>query len=356
MAKRKRDEDQLLPMAVAAVADRIRSPVLVVLGSPHQAATLVAELRTPENTCYQMDLYQAERLEEVLRDAGLAARVATAADLWDLPADFQTIIYPAPQRGERILKLDMIEQAFHILRPRGALVVISPYEKDLFFPALLKKIFGRVHVPAAGEGNVLWCRREGDRPRRRHEVTFQARMNEDTSLRFLSRPGVFSYGRFDDGARALVETMHIEPGHRVLDVGCGCGTNGVWAGRLSGPEGSTVFVDSNLRSVALAEINARSNGLSAFQAIASSKVEGVGETLFDVALANPPYYAQSSIAQLFIERSRLLLRPGGRFYLVTKQPDQVGPLVADAFGRTEVVERRGYIVLCAGQTPASRER
>jgi hypothetical protein len=42
-----------------------------------------------------------------------------------------------------------------------------------------------------------------------------------------------------------------------------------------------------------------------------------------------------------------LLKPGGRFYLVTKQPDQVGPLVADRFGPAEVVERRGYVVLCA---------
>jgi 16S rRNA (guanine1207-N2)-methyltransferase len=144
--------------------------------------------------------------------------------------------------------------------------------------------------------------------------------------------------------------MDIEPGDRILDVGCGCGTNGIWAGRLSEPEGNTTFVDSNLRSVILAEINARSNGLTAFQAVASNKVEGVGPELFDVALANPPYYAQASIAQLFIERCRVLLRPGGRFYLVTKQPDQVGPLVAEAFGRTDVVERRGYIVLCAEVT------
>ena len=67
----------------------------------------------------------------------------------------------------------------------------------------------------------------------------------------------------------------------------------------------------------------------------------------DVVLANPPYYAEGTIAQLFIERALGLLRPGGRFYLVTKQADQVGPLVASAFGSTEVVERRGYVVLCA---------
>ena len=85
-----------------------------------------------------------------------------------------------------------------------------------------------------------------------------------------------------------------------------------------------------------------------FQVVASSRVEGLPAASFDVALANPPYYAQSSIARLFIERSRVLLRPGGRLYLVTKRPDQVGPIMADVFGPTEVVTRRGYSVLCAG--------
>jgi 16S rRNA (guanine1207-N2)-methyltransferase len=294
-----------------------------------------------------MDLYQAGRLEQDLNENGLSGRVVTAADLWDLPAEFQTVVYPVPRGGERMLKLDMIEQAFHILQPRGILLVSSPYEKDQFFPDALKKIFGRVHAPMAGQGRLLWCRREGDRPRRRHEVTFQVRLDPATSLRFLSRPGVFSYGRFDDGGRALVETMEIRPGDRVLDLGCGCGTNGVWASRLSGPQGSTVFVDSNVRAVALADINAQANGVAAYQTQATCTMTGLEGPCADVVLANPPYYAQSTIAQLFIARSRDLLRSGGRFYLVTKQPDQVGPLVADFFGRTAVVERRGYVVLCA---------
>ena len=83
------------------------------------------------------------------------------------------------------------------------------------------------------------------------------------------------------------------------------------------------------------------------------RVDGVPEGTFDVALANPPYYAQLNIARLFIERSAVLLRPGGRFYLVTKQPDQVGPVVADHFGMTEVVARRGYTILCAQRGGAS---
>ena len=338
---------------VGALEGRLQPPFGVVLGSPREAAEVAAALQgrlSPAPaaiTCYQMDVYQAERLTRELEERGVTGRVFTAPDLWDLPEPVQTLIYPIPEGGERLLKLDMLEQSFHALRPRGRLVVLTPYEKDQFVPGALKKIFGRVHAPAAGGGVVFWVQREGDKPRRRHEVTFQVSRGDAPSLRFLSRPGVFAYGRFDDGARALVETAAINPGDAILDVGCGCGTNGVSAGLRAGSEGRVAFIDSNVRAVALAEHNARANGLTAFQAVASSRALGVPEAAFDVALANPPYYAQLSIAELFIERCAVLLRPGGRFYLVTKQPDSVGPVVADHFGTTEVVERRGYIILCA---------
>jgi 16S rRNA (guanine1207-N2)-methyltransferase len=346
--RRKSAKNTPLPFDLAEVlGGKLRPPIVVVLGAPHEAAELTAALPTNEAVHYQMDLFPAERLREELAEQGVGAKVVTAPDLWDLPAEFQTALYAAPERGERALKIDLIEQAFHVLQPHGTLAVVSPYETEQFFPGALKKVFGRVHAPAAGQGMVFWCQREGDRPRRRHEMSFHARLGDGPSLSFLSRPGTFSYGRFDNGARALVETMRIEPGDRVLDIGCGCGTNGIFAALQSGPEGFTTFIDSNVRAIALAEQNARGSGLTAFETFASSRVEGPPEGSFDVALANPPYYGQTAIAQLFIQRGRALLRPGGRFYLVTKQPDQVGPLVAEAFGMTEPVERRGYIVLSA---------
>jgi 16S rRNA (guanine1207-N2)-methyltransferase len=346
MSRRKKNPPSHAEL-LAVLGERLRPPFGVILGAPGEAARLVAALGSPDVVAYQMDLYPAERLREALAEGGLAARVETAADLWDLPADFQTLIYPAPKGGERELKIDMVEQAFHVLRPGAVLAVLSPYEKDNFFPTLLKKVFGRVHAPTAAGAPVFWCRREGERPRRRHEVTFSARVGDGPALSFLSRPGTFAYGRFDDGARALVSVMEVNPGDRVVDVGCGCGTNGAFAARRSGPSGSTTFVDSHLRAVALAEYNARANGVESFEVVASSRVEGPPQGTFDVALANPPYLAQSAVAGLFVVRSQALLRPGGRFYLVTKQPHEVAPMVADVFGEAEAVPRGGYTIFTA---------
>jgi 16S rRNA G1207 methylase RsmC len=230
--------------------------------------------------------------------------------------------------------------------------VMSRLEKEQFFPAALKKIFGRVHLPDTGEATLLWCQRdnESERHRRRHELTFQVSGGDGPSLRFLSRPGVFSYGRFDNGARALVETVDIHPGERILDLGCGCGTNGVIAGLHAGEAGHVTFVDSNVRAAVLADLNARANGLSTFDVQACCRLDGLPARSFDVVLTNPPYFTNLGIARRFVQEARPLLKKHGRFYLVTKQPHEVGPMVAEEFGVTQAAERRGYVVLSATAT------
>jgi 16S rRNA (guanine1207-N2)-methyltransferase len=158
---------------------------------------------------------------------------------------------------------------------------------------------------------------------------------------------VFSYGRFDNGARALCEVMEVEPGDRVLDLGCGVGTNGVFAAQRTGTHGYIAFVDSNTRAIALSDLNARANGVAHFEVFATSTVEGPQQDSFDVVLANPPYFANSAVAQLFMRRAKQLLTPQGRFFMVTRQPDEVGEGLLEVFGEAEVVVHRGYTILCA---------
>src|SRR5262249_29929239 len=158
------------------------------------------------------------------------------------------------------------------------------------------------------------------------------------------RPGFFSYGRLDDGARALTEVMEIRPGDAVLDIGCGTGAVGILAGLRAGAGGSVTFVDSNTRAIALAELNAKAAGLANYTTVAAARLDGLPDSAFDVALANPPYYAQQSIARLFVEGARRLLRQRGRLYLVTRQADLIEPILHEHFGRSELTVRRDYAV------------
>ena len=296
------------------VMTRVHPPVALVLGAPRVVTQLVERLNPAAVVCYQMDLFQAERLREDLAGANLTAEVRTAPDLWDVPAEFQTVLFPSPPRGERELKIDMTEQAFHVLRDKGMFVALSPVAHDQLFPKLVKKIFGKASVTDLGkEGLAVWAAREGERPRRRHEVIVQARVGEGESLRFVTRPGAFAYGQMDLGSRALLTAAEIHPGDRILDLGCGAGATGIAAWRRTAGTGHVTFVDSNVRAIALAEMNATAAGVTDFRTVASARPDGLAPASFDVILTNPPYYALQSIAQLFVDRSKVLLKPGGRF-------------------------------------------
>lgn len=331
---------------LAAARARIRPPVLIGPAAPRLVADLIISLGLPETESFQFDVHQAERLTDELREIGADAPVLTGADLWDLPRRFNTVLLASPPRGERELKRDLVEQAQHILADGGKLIVLSPVPKDQFYPEVMKKTFGKVALESSNWGTILWSSRLGEKPRRRHEISFHVREGNE-SLVFVSRPGVFGYGRLDDGARALTEVMPVNPGDRILDLGCGIGAVGIIAARRGGPEAAITFIDSHCRAIALAEANARANGLANITALAAGRLEGLPDRAFDLVLANPPYYAQHSIARLFVEGAKRVLAAKSRLCLVTKQADIVGEIVAEHFDDVAIELRRGYAVLSA---------
>jgi len=346
MSTRKSDRSRLPRPVPAVVHERIEPPLLIVLGLPGQVTRAVEELNKPDITCWQLDRFPAEI---IARNVGEKDKVVKTADLWDLPTPYQTVLYLPERAGERELKIDMIEQAYHVLPPQGQLLVWSPTPVDPFFPTQLKKIFGKVSQHPMKADSVYACRREGDRERRRHEVTFHARIHEGDALHFVSRPGVFAYGRFDMGARALMEAVELHPGERVLDLGCGSGTNGVFAWKTVGPDGHITFADSNARATALAELNAQQNGVSNFDLLTATNTTALAEKSYDVVLANPPYFAQGTIARAFLEQAKRLLKPGGRCYLVTKSPHEMATIVEEVFGSVEAIMNRDYVILTSVQ-------
>ena len=106
----------------------------------------------------------------------------------------------------------------------------------------------------------------------------------------------------------------------------------------------------------LAKINAVANGLTNFETVATSSVSGPDliPQSFDIALANPPYFANHSIALLFIQRSFELLKRSGSFFMVTKQPNEMVELMTQVGYVVEGAETRGYTVLMH-RGPAARE-
>ena len=335
---------ELLP----TVQSKIESPVLIVLGAPWPVTQVVAALAGQRVTCFQMDFFQAQRLREKLAQENIEAEVVVHGDLWDVEGTFKTILFPAAAHADRELKLDIVEQGFHLLEQGGKFITLSEYERDDVFLKLHKKVFGKCsEAPRSEFGSCFWSTREGDQPRRRHEMTFRAKINDGPSQQFASWPGTFSYGEMDAGSRAMLEVADIRPGDKVLDLGCGNGSVGCLASVPAGPNGSVLFVDSNARALKLTELNANANGVKNFKLLLSADLLDIPVGAFDVVLANPPYYANSEVGRMFIATSREVLRPGGRFYFVTKMPVRTIPDIVDMFGQVDSVENRGYTVVIA---------
>jgi len=335
----------------ATVSHRVKPPVLVALGPPWPVANIVKELALPESevVCAQLDLHQTARVRECLAEVGAVAEVVTVSDIWDITRRFNSVIFPGSAHADRELKLDVIEQGYHVLNPGGLFLTLSEYEKDNQFAKWHKKIFGKCgETPASENGMAFWSTKTDDvTERRRHEVTFHAKIGDGPSLHFVSRPGTFSYGRFDNGSRAMLEVTEVHEGDHILDLGCGNGAVGCLAGAQAGPTGSVTFIDSSLRAMALSELNAKANATPNPKFVATTRLEGLAMNSFDVILANPPYYAKSEITRLFVEGTRDLLKPGGRYYMVTKMPTAVMPMIFETYGDCSVIENRGYSVVLA---------
>ena len=333
----------------STVAYRVQPPVCFALGPPWPVANLVKAVGGVSSTCVQFDLHQSDRVRECLEEVGTTAEVETVADLWDLPPRFNTVIFAASAQADRELKIDVVEQAYHVLAPGGLFLTLSEYEKDNQFAKWHKKVFGKHgETPSSEHGMAFFSTKtDEDRPRRRHEITFHAKLGDGPSMTFASRPGTFSYGRFDHGSRAMLEVAEVREGDHVLDLGCGNGAVGCLASAKAGPTGRVTFIDSNLRALALAEINAKANNVPNARVLAAKRLEGLGMDEFDVILANPPYYAKSEITRLFVEGTRDLLKQGGRYYIVTKMPTAVVPMIFETYGSCSVIENRGYSVVVA---------
>ena len=160
---------------------------------------------------------------------------------------------------------------------------------------------------------------------------------------FETADGLFSPARADRGTLSMLSVADLQPGHRVLDLGCGWGLVGVYAALVCGAE-NVVMTDVDLAAAALARENALRNGVPAARVYAGDALSAVPDPVFDRILTNPPYQADFSVAKRFILKSFNRLALGGRLYMVTKRRAWYENKLRSAFGGALVHEVDGYFV------------
>lgn len=173
----------------------------------------------------------------------------------------------------------------------------------------------------------------------------------DKKLILASDPSLFSPSAIDHGTLAMLSYIQLNETDKVLDLGCGYGTVGLWAASCIGPSHVTMC-DINETAVTFARKNAKTNNLS--EGITILKSDGLTEISdndFTYILSNPPYHTDFSVAKRFIESSYQKLAINGLLVMVTKRKDWYKNKLISTFGGVKIIEKDGYYIFFAQKRP-----
>jgi 16S rRNA (guanine1207-N2)-methyltransferase len=304
-----------------------------------QFAGAVAFARQAQVTCSYLDQYRAGQAVEFWRGKPTNLCIECAADLPHVEA--AVAAFPLSAGGEAELTRDLLQSGHERLAMGGKLYATTDNRDDVWLAEQLRKFFRKLERRAYDSGALyVGIKTEPLRKVKNFSCEFAFR-DRGRLIRAFSRPGVFSHRHIDPGARHLIEMMDVEPGMRVLDIGCGAGAVALAAACRS----ETVqvhAVDSNARAVQCTLQGATLNELSNITAELNAAGNYANAGKYDLALANPPYYSGFRIAQHFLTAARSALRPGGRILVVTKHPAWYVKNMSEWYDQVGMTERKGY--------------
>jgi len=292
-------------------------------------------------TCTYLDLYRAELALAHWHERPANLHVECAADFPAGEAD--VVALPFSANGEAELVWDFLQAGHERLRIGGQLFASTDNPHDTWLAEQLQKLFRTVERRAR-DGGVLYVATKTEPLKKLKDYSCEFAFRDRGRLvRAVSRPGVFSHRHIDPGARHLIDAMEIEPGMRVLDIGCGAGTVALAAACRA--DGVAVHaIDSNARAIECTARGAVLNGFTNISAElnADGRLSSAGS--FDLALANPPYYSGFRIAEHFLTVARVAVRPGGAVLVVSKHPAWYAEHMPRWFAEVTMTERKGYAV------------
>jgi 16S rRNA G1207 methylase RsmC len=303
-------------------------------------------------SCTYLDLYRANLATSHWSELPPNLRISCAADLPEQGADL--VALPFSAGGEAELTRELIQAGHERLRPAGKLYASTNNPKDSWLHEQLGKLFRKLECQSSPAGTLyIGTKTEPLKKIKNFSCEFAFR-DRGRLIRAFSRPGVFSHRHVDPGARHLMNEMQIEPGARVVDIGCGAGVVALAAAcRADGVKAHAV--DSNARAVQCTQRGAELNELDNLPIELNAGEDYAGAGTYDLALANPPYYSNFRIAQHFLSAGRNALRPGGRILVVTKYPVWFQQNMSHWYDDVRLNERKGYYVV-QGVRPAGEVR
>ena len=293
--------------------------VSTTVGRGQAAQAIALERPDADVTLWFLDLFPMAAAVAAFGTAPANLRAACMPDM--PPGPYDLAIVPLAKGGEAELSRDILQAALRELRIGGRLVAAIDNARDNWLREQLAETGEKVRVRPAAAADAVAYVVEKTRPPAR-ERDFSCRFvfrDRDRLLTAVTRPGVFAHRRIDPGARHLLNAVDLAPHTRVVDIGCGSGCVALGLAARD-PTVHVHALDAAARAVECTRLGADINGLD--NVTTSLECEGrvPDPGGYDLAVANPPYYADFRIAELFVETARAALAPGGTLLVVTKQP------------------------------------
>lgn len=298
--------------------------------------------------CVYLDLYRANLAAAYWGNKCHNLRISCAPDITVSAVD--VVAFPFSASGEADLTRDYIQSGYQRLKNGGRMFAAIDNHRDKWLGEQLHRVFRHIERREQRQGIVYVGTKSGPLKKVKNYACEFAFRDRGRLIRAYSRPGVFSHRHIDPGARHLIEEMQVNDGAHVLDIGCGTGVVAL-AAAFRADNVTVHAIDSNARAVECTQRGAALNGLTNLTAELNSEGGFQGSGNYELALANPPYYASFRIARHFLEVGRSALRAGGRIRVVTKLPEWYQANMPEWFDAVSMIERKGYVVF-QGVRPA----
>jgi 16S rRNA G1207 methylase RsmC len=325
---------------------KVDSVLCTSLGRGQLAAHLADLAPKAKVTCFFFDQYLADDTIDYHAGKHPRLQIVCGADLPDRKVELAAL--PVTKGGEAELTREVLHQMHDRLFRGGMLVAGVDNPTDTWLYHELEKIFRSIQRIPERRGIIYRCIKEEEIKRPRDPRCEFAFRDQGNLIKAVSRPGVFSHRHLDLGSRALLETMVVNPGEKVLDIGCGSGVIALaCAQRAEGV--SALGVDANARAVQCVNEGAVLNNTPSVKGFldAAGRIPDPGT--FDLAVGNPPYYSHYKIAEIFMQSAKKALKPGGRVMFVTKKTDWFVARMGQLFKNVKVQSSRAYQVVSAEQ-------
>ena len=157
---------------------------------------------------------------------------------------------------------------------------------------------------------------------------------------FWRRDGAEQYREYEETneaviapfGEAMLEAARLQPGERVLDVGCGQGSSTIEAAEQVAPSGTVVGIDISSAMLQAAQARLAASGLGNVELLeADAQVHPFEAESFDAVISRFGVMFFDDPQAAFANLARAL-RPGGRLHFTCPQDPLKSEWVAVAFG------------------------